>query len=75
MSLISYNNESELLPTGFINLGATCYFNALLQSMLSCTSFIDVIINGKESSKNKNKQSKKNLDFKRNVIYVFRRSS
>lgn len=54
MSLISYNNELELLPTGFINLGATCYFNALLQSILSCTSFIDVIISEKESSNNNN---------------------
>lgn len=48
MSLIVYNNESGLLPSGFINLGATCYFNALLQSILSCTSFIDIIFNERE---------------------------
>jgi ubiquitin C-terminal hydrolase len=43
MSLISYNSQLEIEPTGFINLGTTCYFNALLQSMLSCTSLIDVL--------------------------------
>lgn len=40
-SLISYNTKSEICPIGFRNLGATCYFNALLQSLLSCTSFIE----------------------------------
>lgn len=49
MSLIAYNNESGILPSGFINLGATCYFNALLQSILSCTSFIDIIFNERET--------------------------
>ena len=44
MSLIPYNPSLELYPNGFKNLGATCYFNAVLQAMLSCTSFIDTIL-------------------------------
>jgi ubiquitin C-terminal hydrolase len=44
MSLISYNTKSELLPFGFRNLGVTCYFNALIQSLLSCTSFTEEFI-------------------------------
>jgi ubiquitin C-terminal hydrolase len=30
---------SKMQPFGFHNLGATCYFNALVQSLLSCPSF------------------------------------
>ena len=41
MALQIYNAKIEVLPAGFNNLGFTCYYNALLQSLLSCTSFIE----------------------------------
>jgi ubiquitin C-terminal hydrolase len=41
--LVPYNKAGELAPFGFRNMGSTCYFNAMLQSMLSCTSFVDII--------------------------------
>ena len=44
MPLITYDEKLELLPFGFRNLGSTCYFNALLQAMLSCTSFTKKIL-------------------------------
>lgn len=45
MSLISYNPSVELPAFGLINTGVICYFNSVVQSMLSCTSFIEVIKN------------------------------
>jgi ubiquitin C-terminal hydrolase len=48
MELTKYNPQSELPPFGFVNMGATCYFNSVLQSLLSCTSFIEDLIKNKE---------------------------
>ena len=44
MDLISF--EEKLLPRafGFRNMGATCYFNSLLQALLSCTSLSRVMM-------------------------------
>jgi len=39
-----YNEEYSLEPQGFHNLGFTCYYNALLQSLLSCTSFVEEVL-------------------------------
>jgi ubiquitin C-terminal hydrolase len=39
-----YSKKFELMPFGFHNMGATCYFNAMLQSLLSCTSFTQELI-------------------------------
>jgi len=36
--LIEYDEKCVPLGQGFINLGATCYFNSLLQCLLSCPS-------------------------------------
>lgn len=44
MALIQYKASATISANGFINPGSTCYFNALLQSMLSCTSFIENIL-------------------------------
>lgn len=46
-----YNTGLELKSFGFNNMGATCYFNAMLQSMLSCTSFINILVKNKENPK------------------------
>lgn len=48
MNLVKYSNELELSPFGFTNNGATCYFNAMLQSLLSCTSFTQELIQGND---------------------------
>ena len=43
MDIVKYNQK--LIPTGqgFVNLGATCYFNSLLQCLLSCPSIFQVL--------------------------------
>lgn len=48
MNLIKYREDSALIPFGLDNMGATCYFNAMLQSLLSCTSFVDELLRNKE---------------------------
>jgi ubiquitin C-terminal hydrolase len=63
MSLINYNIDMEFSPFGFANMGATCYFNAMLQSLLSCTSFTQELLHNKNSSKyNKNPITKKLIE-------------
>lgn len=54
MNLESF--DEKLLPPafGFKNLGATCYFNSLLQSLITCTSLTRSMI------ENRNKQEYKN---------------
>lgn len=55
MDLIRHIPSLELKPFGFNNLGATCYFNAVLQSLLSCTSFVqDLLKNKNDPEYNKN---------------------
>lgn len=44
IDLLKYNEEHAIYPFGFINSGNTCYFNALLQSLLSCPSLIETAI-------------------------------
>lgn len=51
MSLLKYNINYAIRPVGFINLGYTCYYNSLLQSLLSCTSFIEEIMSNQEVHK------------------------
>jgi ubiquitin C-terminal hydrolase len=50
--LTEYNKKMELYPNGFRNTGSICYFNTVLQSMLSCTSFINELMNQTHTSKN-----------------------
>ena len=47
MNLVTYNRQSALPAFGFINTGVTCYFNSVLQSLLSCTSFIEELMTNK----------------------------
>jgi ubiquitin C-terminal hydrolase len=63
MALIKYNTNMELSPFGFNNLGATCYFNAMLQSLLSCTSFTYELLQHKKSEEySKNPVTKKLIE-------------
>jgi ubiquitin C-terminal hydrolase len=41
---------SELIPPvfGLINTGSTCYFNSLVQALVSCPSFIVTVINNRD---------------------------
>jgi ubiquitin C-terminal hydrolase len=69
-SLIPYNKSSALPPFGFNNLGATCYFNAVLQSLLSCTSFIDELLQkNNRNIYNKNPVAKLIIELIETAIY------
>jgi len=48
MDLIKYDINFSLNPVGFNNIGFTCYYNSLLQSLLSCTSFVEELIAHKD---------------------------
>ena len=48
MDLVRYDENKALHPNGFRNIGATCYFNSVLQALLSCTSFIEEIMSPRE---------------------------
>ena len=63
MSLVPYDIETEFTPFGFNNLGATCYFNAMLQSLLSCTSFTSELLKNEENKKyNENPVARKLIE-------------
>jgi ubiquitin C-terminal hydrolase len=42
-NLVAYNTQHEMSEFGLVNTGVICYFNSVMQSMLSCTSFIEAI--------------------------------
>jgi ubiquitin C-terminal hydrolase len=42
------NNEYAILPSGFVNMGSTCYFNATLQSLLGCTSLTKLVLTNED---------------------------
>jgi len=49
MSDLQLYDESYLIkPNGFINIGALCYSNSLLQCLLSCTSIFKTLIQNKD---------------------------
>lgn len=49
MAMRKYNIEYSHRPGGFRNLGFTCYYNALLQALFSCTSFVEGLCLQKDS--------------------------
>jgi ubiquitin C-terminal hydrolase len=59
--LVKYNKEYLPKGQGLINLGATCYFNSLLQCLLSCTSIFEVLTNIKDEEHVKNNSLAKHL--------------
>lgn len=44
----NYDSKFVPEPFGFNNLGATCYFNALLQSIISCPSVTKILVKNKD---------------------------
>lgn len=44
MDLKKYNTKFTIDANGLQNTGVLCYFNSLIQSLLSCTSFIETIL-------------------------------
>lgn len=52
--LIKYNiNYIPQTGSGFLNLGATCYFNSLIQAMLSCSSLNETLLGTEDASANR----------------------
>ncbi len=49
MDLCRYDSAHSLVPVGFHNLGFTCYYNSLLQSLLSCTALIQELASNKSN--------------------------
>lgn len=47
--LLPYKKEFVPKGNGFINLGATCYFNSLLQCLLSCPAIYETLLRIKEA--------------------------
>lgn len=45
MALLKYDDLADFVPAanGFANVGATCYFNAVLQAVASCPAFMAVL--------------------------------
>jgi ubiquitin C-terminal hydrolase len=52
MALRSYDATNAVQPVGFSNIGFTCYYNSLLQSLLSCTSFVEKLSDFSEKKDN-----------------------
>lgn len=46
-TLDKFDEKYMLKPFGINNLGSSCYFNSVIQSLLSCTSFIKLIKNSR----------------------------
>ena len=52
--LLKYNLNYSHEGKGLINHGASCYFNSLLQCLLSCTSIGEILIKNKDDKNIKN---------------------
>lgn len=44
MDLLPYNKDYATNGNGFVNLGNSCYFNTLLQCLISCPSIFETLI-------------------------------
>lgn len=54
MDLESFDEKRLPHAFGFRNLGATCYFNSLVQSLLSCTSLTNAMLNNRNAPEYQN---------------------
>ena len=61
MDLKKFNQNFEFYPLGFKNIGSTCYYNALLQALLSCTALSEELLNSKFQAAYKNNEFCKSL--------------
>ncbi len=43
-----YNKKYEILPVGISNPGSNCFFNSMLQLILSCTPLTEILLENKE---------------------------
>ncbi len=50
--LIKLKNKFLLFPFGLYNNSVLCYFNSLIQTLLSCTSITEYLLENKENFKN-----------------------
>ena len=66
MELIPYNPAYTIHPNGFPNFGNSCFFNSLLQCLLSCTSIFEVI------EKNQNIDNIKDNPLAKNLMDLYR---
>ena len=53
-TLIKFNELYSLVPFGLYNNNILCYFNALLQSLFSCTSINEYLLNNENKFSNNN---------------------
>lgn len=52
MQLLKYNKKFTFEPFGLNNMGATCYWNAIFQSLISCTSLMETLKNNDVKNNN-----------------------
>ena len=45
-----YDERYAIKPNGFINTGANCYLNSILQCLLSCTSIYKTLLLVKDTA-------------------------
>ncbi len=61
MDLIAYEEKYVPEGQGFVNLGATCYFNSLLQCLISCPSIYQTLNNIRDKEHVKQNRLAQNL--------------
>ena len=53
-SLIEFKSNFLVYPFGLYNNSIICYFNSLIQTLLSCTSITEYLLYNEEKFKNNN---------------------